>query len=388
MRAHDAPVQPVGYAFFIGLLYKLFGSHYSIIIFVQILLCIIAGWLLFCIAQRLFNIQVASLTVLLASFNVGLLTFTQFILAEIMLVVLLLAFWERFTAFLQTRNTKALVVSGVFLGLSNLIKPMTLFFPVIVGLFVLLYVGTPIIKKVGIVIMFLIACYTPIFGYMVRNYVQHNVFAFAPMMELNMYNVFLSKVIAQVDNKPVEQVAREQLAFTGTHALDPHGWDNARVLFFTYLKKYPHMFAYVWFKNVIKTVFGLFTTQLKILFAPHIKGGGSSFFKQSGTLFTRIFGYLSHGTSSLLLILIGLLEMLWLFIEYLTACYALANLHAQKKMIYLLFLIFIVQSACMTGIDGCGRYRVAFEPLLLLLSAYGLYTLWHTIKNKKVHIVV
>jgi hypothetical protein len=57
-------------------------------------------------------------------------------------------------------------------------------------------------------------------------------------------------------------------------------------------------------------------------------------------------------------------------------------------MIYLLFLIFIVQSACMTGIDGCGRYRVAFEPLLLLLTAYGLYTLWQKVTHKKVHVVV
>ncbi len=374
----DVPIQPVGYHFFLGLLYKLFGRDFGVVVWVQVLIMLACLWLLFIITNRLFNREIAVAVAALSSINLGFLIYPQFLLAETLALLFLLLFFERFFLFFQTKKVTQLVQAGVILGVSVLIKPLAL-------LFAVLLIPVMCVYRYGIksIVLFLFCFYLPIVGYMTCNYVYHGHFALAPMNSLNMYQCFLSKVIAQVEGKPKEQVRTVQLAFRGKHAFDEEGWDEGRNLFHRYLKSHPRTFVTVWLKNVAKTVLGLYTTQLKVLLEPDLKGGECSFFKQSGTFFERMWGYISCGTDSGVLKTIGVLETMWMIVRWLLVFFGMVAL-VYTKYYFVLSVsgLYVFQSALVTGIDGCCRYRVMFEPMLIMLAVVGIFFLCGKLRPK------
>ena len=378
----SAPIQPVGYHFFVGLLYKIFGIHPAYIIWTQIFLCLVAGWLLVSLTQQLFGTTVAKITALLLPINIGFLVYAQFLLAEILLVTILLGFWHRLFTWLKTDRIMHAFQTGLLLGISVLVKPIALMYVwVLLPIVWCTYIASFRKKIIGLGAL-LCAFYIPVFGYMLRNYFLYDTFAFAPMMELNIYQCFLSKVISRVENISVTDVINNKLRFTGTHALDTHGWDHARSVFFHYLTHYPHIYLLVWLENVLKTMVGLFTTQLKVLLNPAIKGGACSFFAQHGTMIQRLYNYIVYGSCATWVTIISFFHAGMLLVQYICATVALILLGKKRRYsICSLFVSFILVSAFMTGMDGCCRYRMTFEPLLLMLAAFGIYAIMHYIKK-------
>jgi hypothetical protein len=375
------------------------------------LLCI---WLIFVIAGRLFGQGVARITLFLSAINVGFLVYAQLLLAETLMLTFLLFFFERFTVFLREQKVGQLAQAGLVLGLSVLIKPMALLFVFLLLPFIWFcggrrchdwsisgghdFLGISIAsdgagvsaagcevheKKNGVrqkflyVFVLLVSFYLPLLGYMGYNYVTFGHFRYAPMTSLNIYQCFLSKVIAHVERQPVEQVRTQTLVFTGEHGFDERGWDVGRKLLPVYLKQHSFVFISVWCMNVIKTIFGLYATQLKLLLNPALVGGQHSFFKFSGTLCEQCVAYVMGGVQNPVLSWIALCEMIfngvrWLLVFF--ACFLLAR--AGSWCVLYLFGSYTFQCTLVTGIDGCCRYRMTFEPILIILAAIGIYALY------------
>lgn len=376
------PVQTVGYPFFVGLIYTLFGANISAVIFLQLLLAIACGLLMYAIAHDLFNKSTARITLFLWSCNVGFLVYPQVMLAEILLTFFVLLFFHLFFSFLKSKKNIHLILAGLVLGISILIKPMALFFVPLLLMLCTFFSKALKVHTKTFLFLLLFSVSVPVLGYMARNYRMYNFFALAPMTSLNMYQCFLSKVIARVEHRTVADVIDTQLRFKSTNFLDDAGWSHARSLFFTYLKQYPHMFVVVWFENVIKTVLGLFSTQMKLLFEPTLRGGDCSFFKEQGSLMQKAMGYIASGTQSTVIQSVALLEAIWNIMRWLLVIAALYFLCALKRyFLSSLFVLFIAQCALVTGIDGCCRYRITFEPLLIMLTAYALFQLYVQVKG-------
>ena len=377
----SAPIQPVGYPFFLGLMYKLFGINYAAVIAIHVVLCLITAWLLARIAIIVFDNSIAQIVLILFSIHIGFLVYAQLILAEILLVTFLVAFWERLITFIKSHSLAHAGQTGLLLGLSILIKPIALLyiFPLIVIVWFFFTEGYQ--QKVTYVAALVCSFYVPIAAYMMYNYFLYNVFALAPMFHLNMYQCFLSKVIARIERIPIHEVINNLLFFKGAHSFDYAGWDHARTLFLDYFKSYPVTFFTIWFENVIKTLAGLFTTQLKVLANPNFTGGDCSFFNIEGTLFERLYTYITFGSPAYWVSIIGCAEAVWSIVRYLCACFALLVLYIERNYaIGILFVSFIVLCALATGIDGCCRYRMAFEPLLMLLTAFGIKNIYLLVK--------
>jgi len=368
--AHTAPVQTVIYPLFLGLVYKLGGAHIHTIVVVHVLLSLISMWLVYRIAAMLFRKEIAAITVILYACNIGLLTYAQFVLAETLLTCVLMLFLERFVTYLTAHNLRALVHAGIALGCSIIIKPMALFYP-----FVLLpWIWWIDARRVKAMLVFLVASYAPVGIYMTRTYVKYNAFALAPMMSLNMYQCFLSKVIGRLEGRAAHDIAQTTLACTAHDALDEHGWDTARTLFYANVYEHPGTFVYVWLLNVSKTVFGLFSTQLKMLFAPC--GTTHSFFASQGTMTMRMYQYVVGGTPYKALQCIAMLEAIWSLLRWLLVFVACGIFMRQRQYVLLMFFVmYCAQLAFVTGMDGCCRYRATFEPVLLMLAAVGVYAL-------------
>ena len=128
-----------------GIIFKIFSPQIEWIILIQILLTLLSAFLIFVTARRLFNETVGLIAFALTCINVGFLTFSQFILTESFLALFLILFFERFTAYLYDNNRKNLGHAAIALGLSVLIKPAALYYPIL--LLPLIYYTAPIRKN-------------------------------------------------------------------------------------------------------------------------------------------------------------------------------------------------------------------------------------------------
>lgn len=368
----EAPVQPIGYPLLVGILYWMFGHRYAVIVFFQLLVALATLWLLGSIARRIFSKQCAQITVVLFAVNLGFLVYTQFILAEIVLVAFITLFIDRFLQAVATGSFATVVGAALIMSFSVFIKPVLLMYSPIAGLLLFFFTKGPV-DRVQRAALFIVSFFIPVFLYMTYNRYMFGVFAFAPMTPLNLYHVLLSKVIARVDHKPIGEVSASILAFKGAHSFDFAGWESARQLFWDYLYRYPMVFAQVWVQNVIKTVAGLYTTQLKVLLEPLVHGGDCSFFALSGSLMQRLHQYIVCGTDSVVLWGIGYIEAGALIARYMLVLHAVRLLLLQRRFMELSFFSSLI-AVCflVTGTDGCCRYRLSCEPVLILMTAYAL----------------
>jgi len=333
----------------------------------------------------LFDENIANITLFLGAINIGFLTYAQFLLTETLFIFLALFSLERFITYLQRRKIKDLIFSGVVAGLSIIIKPLLLgYVPFFVLVFPFFITGS-IGQKVRSALLFFLCCYMPVAGYMARNKVVYDHFALAPMTPLNFYHVLLARVIAYDEGVSFEEAKKQLPPFTGTTRFDYVGWDDAKKMFFSYLKNHPTTFIAVIVRNMIKTMFGLFSTQMKVLFGS-LQGGQSPFFAQAGSLIQRVHMYLAIGTDGAwFLFFVALCEALWTVIRLLFLFVGFASLFARSRYILLLFFTsFIGYVVVVSAFDGCARYRMPIEPLLLMVTAFGMYQLCAWLKSYSV----
>ena len=380
---HNPPIQPLGYPFLLGITYNIFDSQNpNLMIGMQIMFALVCCGLLFLLGFFLCNVYIGLLAFVFAAYNLGFLVYAQFILAEIITMWLLLNALLWFVVFLKKDQLSFLITSGIFFSISIWFKPVALVLcPLLIPLILVKMRSMMACVYVG---LFSLTFYAVPFAIMVNNYQYYGGFALAPMNELNIYQVFLSKVIEDVEGNSAELVIQQELDFKGKHLLDSSGWDDARALFFIYLKKHPFIFIKVWSINVCKTLFGLYTTQLKLLYHPELAGGGCSFFKQSGNgIFGRMRAYIEYGTTNIWLHTIGWLEFIFNTIRWFLVCIGLWILFVRKNYLdFYLCIVWIFYFAIITGFDGCCRYRIFLEPILILLMALGLMTLITTLKGQ------
>ena len=368
-----APVQPIGYPFFMGLVYKLFGVHVGAVIAVQVVLMVIVIVLLMAISLQLFGSAVASIAGVLAALNLSFLVYPQFVLAETVLLFLLMLFFYFFVRFYKQRSLKALYFSAFILGVSTVVKPTALCFPVLLIPAIIISLWPQRWQSFWAALIFMLTFLSPIFLYMGRNYFVYGYFSFAPMMPLNMYQCLLAKVMSRVEGLPIQDIIDTQLRFSALNTFDPQGWAAARNLFYQYLWNYPLTFVFVWIQNVLKTLFGLFSTQLKVLIEPAVHGGDCSFFAIKGSITQRIQDYITGGITHRWLLWVAYFEVAWSMLRWELVMFGFGFLLYEKKYgLVCIFVLCIVLFSFVTGMDGCCRYRITFEPILILLSAYAL----------------
>lgn len=380
----SAPIQPVGYSFIVGLFYKLFGDDVRPVLIAQIFLMCAALALLMLIAQRVAIGCVAGAKVTnLAGFffllTPGFYIYPQLLLAETILLVLVLLMFERYIFFLQTGQMSALIMAGLCAGISMLIKPVVMLF--MITLVILTWFSMRSHKKTRretlLCVLLLGSSFAiPVALYIVRNYIRYGHASFAPMMSLNIYQIFLSKVMGNLTNKDPQEIIETTLRFKGVHSFDASGWDHARILFVQHVKNHPLLCAKIWSVNVCKTWCGLYVTQLKKMIEPDGNLVGHSFFMQQGTLLKKICSYIAGETSYNWVVALGWYECIWSMLRMLFALLGLYVLFGKDALLGWLFFCACISLSVPTGIDGCCRYRIIFEAIFILLSALGFLRIY------------
>ncbi len=372
----NVPYFSLGYPAFIGSVYKYFNNaDNNDVIWIQIFLALISCFFIFYTTNIIFGSSVAVVAFILSSINIGFITFSNFILTESLLTFFLSLFLYLFVLFLHKKKLVYVLFAGLILGISIFIKPAAIYFilPVIL---LISYLGNK--KKFKAIILFSIAFYLPVISYMYYNKVNFGNFSVATLGDENLYFYLFPKVLALQNDSDVK-MEQEMLGgmLTGSK-LDPKSWDNLKEKFNQNFKNNTGLFVAVWLKNVMKTFLGLYTTNLKVLTDSDVKGGDLSFFKTTGSLLDRAMKYITSGTNLLTIKLIGMYEAFWTLFRYLLVLFGLGFLFVKKDFKTLFFLLFyIFYFSMITGHDGCARFRMMFEPVLIMLSAQGFFVVYY-----------
>ena len=378
-RPKVVPNYALGYPTLVGIVYKILGQSNKAVVLVQVLLALLAGLLLFSLACRMFGLFAGALCFLLFISNIGYLVFAQFILTEILLSFLLLLFFERFYTFYDNNNFVALAYSGLSLGLSVLVKPAAIYFPVCVFMLILLARYLKQIPLIKSITLFLLMFYLPVVSYMAHNKVVFGKFEICALSKVNMYYWLFPHVMASLNNTnsdiertSLQKMGREQ----GEQAVDN--------LFISTIKKHPVLALKMWLMNVVKTFLGLFTTNLKVLVDPVTGGGCVSFFRTTGSWLSRVHGYITMGTDLSWVHAVGYFEAIYLLLRYLISLFACWCLLAERR--YFIFAhigLYVAYFSAITGHDGCSRFRMMFEFVFVLLTAYGLECIFKQLKKSR-----
>lgn len=366
------PIQTLAYPFFLGVIYKIFGHSYAWVVVMQWLLALLCGAMIFRTTRRLADRTTANIALFLWAVNLGFLVYVQFLLTEILLVTFLLAFVDRFVVFLDTKKLNTLAISCFFLGCSVVVKPAALFF--IAPLMVLVMCGRyRSSKALSRGIIALLAFSVPLLTYMTSNKIRFGHFAIAPMSNEILYRYFAAKIKAKLEHKKYEEVLVSEQWCADEDLLSENAWQASKKFMLQTTREHPGMVIGLWLTNVLKTWLGLFTTQLKVLLDPSVKGGDCSFFKMAGTGWCSCAcAYITFGNIPALRV-VALLEAVWMLVRYLLVLCALLWLVWTKKYFTAIFFAaYLAYFTLVTGHDGCCRYRMMIEPVLIIMTAYGI----------------
>lgn len=369
-NSQDCPYYALGYSFFIYFIYKFLGQNNFYIILIQVLLSLLSGFLIFKITENLFNKNIGLIAFFLFSINLGFLIFSQFILTEILLSFLLILFVYFFVKFIKNSRELELIFSAFFMGISICVKPAAIYFIFFIFLYFIIFFNFKKFLKLSLIFGFVF--YSIILGYMLFNKISFNSFSIAPLAKENLYFYLLPKVLA-IKNSSSEIEEQKFLAskLSGSKFID-NSWQELKDIFIKNLKESPQIFIYVWTQNVIKTFLGLYTSNLKILIEHKDKSVNLSYFKQEGNFFYKLKNYILGNTNNYFVKLTGLLEFFYTILRYIFILIALWALRNKPKILYF-FILYILYFSIITGHDGCARFRMMFEPVLIILTAFGLF---------------
>lgn len=357
----EQPYYALGYALCIGVLYKLLGQSKGIVIVFQLALTLLSLLLIMRVTRRLFGGRAAVVAAVLFACNLGYLTFTQFILTEITLSFLLLLFFERLVYAHP-------VQAALALGASIIVKPAAILF--IVPLSVLLFVALPGsgMRRLTTVVLCAVCFYVPVLGYMTYNYYAFSNFCVSTLGRVNLYYWHLPNVLASYHHSSADDERRALQAL-------PEAEVAQRIA--AELTQRPWLFVRVWLLNVAKTWLGLYTTNLKVLVEPAVHGGDVSFFKTTGSIWCKVWQYISSGATHWWVIAIGVLEALWTMLRLVLVACGFVRLLQQRQFFFaMLCILFLGYFSLITGHDGCARFRMMFEFLLIVLAAGGIERLF------------
>ncbi len=129
--------RPPGYPFFLSLIYAIFGHSPWIASGFNILFSLVALYLAYLIAERLFGVKTARWTLILLAFYPGRILYVNLLASEVIFTFLfLLAIWVLVREFgKDTKGWISALVGGIFLGLAALTRPIIIPVLLIVPIF-------------------------------------------------------------------------------------------------------------------------------------------------------------------------------------------------------------------------------------------------------------
>jgi hypothetical protein len=358
-----------GYSGLLALIYTLFGTGVWAVVMMQLFIALGLMYVTYRLAYGMGGQTVARIASALIAVNIGVLVYTQLVMTELLTALLLTAGLERTLSFVRNRRASVAMAAGFLFGCSVWVKPAALLFGPVLLIILLCVSGWS-------ALLFGIGFYIPIILCSILNLFVCGFFGVQVTGTAGIYLYYLPKLIAVVDGVPVAQATAQVYGLMPAASyFKPHYWDALHQLFMSYVTAHPFCAVKVWMFNVGKTMFGLFVTQLKVMLNPALLAtpGGLSITTALGSWWTKISVYVVRGSSAWWVIALACVEVLWTLARTALLGCALVRMWSVRSFSFVAIIgLYMSYFLMVTGHDGCGRYRMMIEPLLVALTAYAV----------------
>ncbi len=169
------------YSVWLALVYYMGGGSYNFAAYAQAIVSVLAIPLVYVLGSRLFNSLAGIAAALLATISYVLIFLTFRILSENLyipaLLLVMITLWDA----MQKPTLRRFLIAGVLLGVSNLIRPTLLLFPVVIILLLWFRLNKRQAIRYGIV--YLAASVLVVTPWVIHNYLRYQ--AFFPLQTSN-----------------------------------------------------------------------------------------------------------------------------------------------------------------------------------------------------------
>lgn len=382
----DNGKRPPMYPLFIALIYFIGGQNPILIMVAQIALDIITIYLTYMLAARMFPKSVALIGALIMAINIESVTYDFFYLSETLSTFFTIAGLLTWVKGNQEGRIGWFVLGAFFMGLSVLTRPIALYLPVILMLWLLFMRERPIRNR-----LFYVGAYAVTFLFVLLPWVlrNHNVIGLATVSTISHYNLLHFNAVsleAELRGISEGQVRREFIELQERKleelGLEKTPGNTARVqsmLGREIILSNPFLYIYVHLKSDLNSL--LPDTNILELIGITSGGRGTlSVFREKGLI--EAIGHYFGGK----IWLIGLLLPVIVLLGFIYATSLLGFVQIIRVRNWLPFLILVITSAyflILPGAPSISRFRVPIMPYLSILSSLGANSIYQWLMEKK-----
>jgi len=338
-----------------------FGNIEIIGIFLQIFVSILTLFYLYKLTAHITKKQiVAKIVCFLYSIEPLSLIFSSgLLLSETLLTAFVVLAVYYFFIFIDNRKTKAIAISVIFFILALYVKPVVIFLPVVLSIYML-------IKNVSLqhIAVLLITFFIAFSAWSYRNYIAIGSFKFSTVSDVNIsLNAMSVLYYKHVDDAgmwsiPVTQLRREGLDFLFSSAGKNKSIDSEFLKDINLYRDREYLTIFINNISISSKVYltGLFKIVAGI--------GVSDYFNAFGLSADNKLSFVKLMISALLLI--QLIFTYFFFVRGLM----IFNEHGVKILLLIIILYFVLISS---GVFGYSRFRMPIMPFIEIISGYGFY---------------
>jgi len=375
------------YPLFISLVSQISEKLYFIIL-IQHLIGALTIIIIFKIG-KLFSLEIGLLSALFASINLNLIGQSNFILTESIFIFFFSLFIFAYLKFLKGTKTKYIIISSFFLAFSALVRPVVIYLPFIIIIFTL-FLKINFLKKIKLSFLFIICYLIVVSPWLLRNYHYHSSFSFSSQEGSTIIGWYLPH-IDQFEKKIDLQKARELRSNDWQETViklpneiqnNPFKFERAvKVYAYNEILKFNKFSIFqAWFWGSLKNIFSPAMADVAYFYQiPH-----SSFYQTSGDSFLKQTSNFLFKNSNLFysfLIISSLILTLIFRVIQLHGFFCIAKYYRVE---FMFFLVTILYFLIINGPIGSAKYRIPFEPILIIYLAFSIAALKNYLfKNDK-----
>lgn len=383
------------YPLFLSLFYLLFGHRTFIIILIQILITSLLSYLIYSLPSL--NRREAIIASLFYAFNLNIALHTSQILTESLFMIVIFLGVILFYKFLSTSKTPLLLFSSLLFGVGTLIRPISMFFPLLLGGYLLFYLKKKLKKGIIHLLLFLGVFLSSLSPWLIRNHRIFKGFFLSTIPSTNLLFFDAASTLSAKEGISMEEARSRLAAEFNEVPCSTKGEEVKRttLLSMKYLLRYPFHTLKIHIVSIADCFFLPLPFRASILY---FSGKSLEEIGMRAQVNQEAITLLSQGKVKETISLI-LKERVSQIAKAATAVFLFASLYhlgliigvilslkrIKREPFYIICGLSIIYFATFAGVAASPRFRTPIEPYLVILSTVGFshYLPFLKVKNNK-----
>lgn len=372
--------RPPGYPAFLALNYKLFSYKIYAVLIVQIVLSILSAIILFKIIYNLNYIRAAYWGTLLFLLDPFQSVYNMALMTETLFVFLFLSALYFLFKGIKDEKFALIIVAGILTGLAALVRPIIIFFPIV--LLCLLLTNVLKARQKKDMIIYSLTYLLTLSPFAIYNYSAHGEFQISSLKGRKLFLTNVAYAESLKTGTSLNKTREELLHKAITQGVDTSNFEsfkNSAILIKMskeYIQSNFKYYALASVKGFFDLYSSFYSRRIDQIF--NFDTNHATYKNISHTYVERLKKFYDNATPGK--ITLSVMIIVFLFLNYIFAILGFYSLFKNRKLnlCFFILLFLIVYFSLITGPMGDCRFRTSFMPIIHIFAAIGItYSLFN-----------